>query len=476
MIVVLLALAFTAEPPTPATTTLRLSEVLAEVEQRSPALAAERARAQAQSRAADGAGFWDEPFVAVGPDELTLTEDLPVIRYQLSQVLPFPGKRSARAEAARAAAAAAGDEVSTTTRALRVVATQAFLRAVYVQKALATNALLQQAVREVQASAAVRYVSGGGGHHDALLADAELAVLERDRLLQERALRAALIELAALRGRAPDAVAAASSAGAPALEIDVAIEPPATFDDAVAAQPELAAARARIAAADAEARARGLSAWPDLTVQVMAMQSLMAMEPSNAGAMVGVALPIFAPWKQAAQADAALQGANAERAQHEALVLALRAEWEQARQDLASAEDTAALYQQKILPSTKLALESSQTAYATREAPLVEVLGVLRAYHQVALEAEAAALDITLARLRLAELLSTGAALVLAPSSPTLFGGAMGAGAMGTGAMGATGAGMRPMSATPVRMGTGMSAPAPGLLGAEQSTSGMGGM
>lgn len=471
MTVVLLALAlFAAEPPAPATT-LRLSEVLAEVEQRAPALAADRARAKALSRAADGAGFWDEPFVAAGPDELTLTETMPVIRYQLSQVLPFPGKRSARAESARAVAAAATSEASTATRALRVVATQVFLRAVYLQKALATNALLQQAVREVQASATARYVSGTGGHHDALLAAAELAVLERDRLLLERSLRAAMIELFTLRGRTPEH-AAAVSAGGPALTVDVAVEPPASFDDAVAAQPELAAARSRIAAADAEARARGLSVWPDLSVQLMVMQSLMEMEPSNVGAMVGVALPLFAPWKQAAQADAAVLSVSAERAQLDALALRLRAEWELASQDLASAEDTAVLYREKILPTTKLALESSETAYATRESPLVEVLAVLRAYHQAALEAEGAALDVTLARLRLAELLSSGSALVLAPASPTLFGG----GAMGGSTMGGMGPSMRPMSATPVRMGTGMSAPAPGLVGAEQGTSGMGGM
>lgn len=442
---------------------LKLSDVLAELEARSPTLLADQARRDALLRAADGTGWWDEPFIAVGPDEVSLGARMPVVRAQLSQVIPFPGKRSARAAALAEQADGARSARDTTLRGLRVAATQVFVRALFVRQALATNALLQQAVRDVQVSAAARYTSGAGGHHDALLAGAELAVLERDALALERALRGALVALDELRGRPPT-----NGADQPELIDDVTPSVAASFEDAVAAQPELAAADARVRATDADLRARSLAAWPDLTVQLMWMQSFMAEEPSNAGAMVGVSVPLFAPWKQGAMTDSARLLGAAQHNDVEALRLRLRAEWEQAKLDLRSATETRALYVDKILPTTKLALDSSETAYAAREAPLVELLSVIRAWHQASLESEAAKLDVRLARLRLAELLSQPAVVRLAPQTPTLFGGGMGGmGSMPS--MGSTGA-------MPTRMGAGMAAPAPGLVVGDEGAGGMSGM
>ncbi len=464
-LVVVLVLFTPTQPGGPAT--LKLSDVLAEVEAQSPSLAESRARAEVLSRAADAAGWWDEPFVAAGPDEISLSDQMPVIRYQLSQVVPFPGRRDAHVDAARSRARAAVRETTTTTRALRVAATQVFLRAIYLQKARATNELLRQAVREVQASASTRYITGTSVHHDALLADVEIAVLERDALVIGRSLRASMINLAALRGLTLDD----ESADAAELIDDVDFAVPASFDDAIAGQPELLAARARVEIADADSRALALDVWPDFAVQLMGMQSFMKEEPSNVGAMIGISLPIFFPWKQSRQIDAGQKNAEAERARIAVVLVDLRTEWEHARQDLRSAEETLTLYEEKILPTTKLALDSSERAYATKEAPLLEVLAVVRAYHQVALEAEAARIDIHLARLRLDELLTHAPVMQLAPASPTLFGGAgVMAGGMGS-------APMQPsMAAQPVRMGAGMSAPLPGTLGADDEADGMGGM
>lgn len=445
---------------------LKLSDVLAEVEARSPVLLADQARKDSLLRAADGTGWWDEPFLAVGPDEVSLSEPMPVVRAQLSQLIPFPGKRSARAAALTEQADAARAANGATLRGLRVAATQVFLRALFVRQALATNALLQQAVREVQASAAARYTSGSGGHHDALLAGAELAVLERDALALDRSLRGALVALDELRGRAPT-----TEPEFPELVDDVTPAVAASFEDAVAAQPELAAADARVRAAEADERARSLAAWPDMTVQLMWMQSFMAEEPSNAGAMVGVSVPLFAPWKQGALTDSARLLAAAEQRDVEALRLRLRAEWEQAQLELRTATETRALYVDKILPATKLALESSETAYAAREAPLVELLSVIRAWHQVSLESEAARLDVRLASLRLAELLSQPAVMRLAPTTPTLFG----AGAGGMGGMSSMPS-MGAAGAMPARMGAGMAAPAPGLVVGDEGAGGMSGM
>jgi hypothetical protein len=56
-------------PSSPSSAPLRLSDVLTEVEAMSPVIGASKARADALSRSADASGFWDEPFLAVGPDD-----------------------------------------------------------------------------------------------------------------------------------------------------------------------------------------------------------------------------------------------------------------------------------------------------------------------------------------------------------------------------------------------------------------------
>lgn len=462
----LVAAAFmTLLPPNPE---LRLSEVLADVEAHAPALLADRARARALSRAADATGFWDEPFIAAGPDELALSgEPMPVIRYQMSQRVPFPGKLDGRATAARARAEAQAQNFAVTARTLRVAAVQLFLRALYLDEVQRTNDELAQTLHDAKASAEARYITGGTAHHDALLADAQLAILARDQRILERARRILLIRLHELCGRPSE------PRPMPSLIDDTMYSLPKSIEDALAAQPELARVRKNVEALRGDARVAGLQAFPDLTVQVMAMQSLHENEPSNVGAMVGLAVPIFLPWKQDAVKDAAEQHVRAAETEVDALVLRLRAEWDAATEDLASARDTFELYEQQILPRTRLALDASQSAYATQQVALLEVLSVARAFVQAKLEAKAASLDVRLAMLRLTELSPSPSVLRLAPGSPTLFGG-MAPGGMTTmgGAAGAMG-GMGPPGSMPVRMGESMS---PGLIGGDGAAGGMEGM
>lgn len=464
----LLALAHQA----PEAAELRLSAVLDDVDAHAPQILAATERTGAAEHRAKAAGAWDDPFLAAGPDEWGPPDFPPGLRVQLSQVIPFPGKRGARSDAASALAQAAREDVDTLRRSLRVVATQLFFRGIYLHDALATNAHQQKLVSEAKASAEARYETGGTTHHEVLLAGAELAVLERDALALRRDLNVVLARLQELRGgiegRPP-------SAGEPPQLIDDAPAgtAPASFEEAVRTQPELQAQSALVASAAAGERGANLAALPDVTLQLMTMQSFMEEEPSNYGAMVGVSLPIFFPWKQQENAAAAVREKRAREAEASALLFRLRAEWTEAEAQARSAEETVRLYKERVLPSTRIALESAETAYATQQAPLLELLTILRAGHQAELEAKAALLDVKLARLRQRELLSSPAVVRFAPASPTLFGG-MGGGMRG-GQMGGGPMGGMPAMSKPVRMGEGMAPPAPGAAAGEEQ-SGMGGM
>jgi outer membrane protein TolC len=452
---------------------LRLSDFVAEVAQRSPAVTASMLRKQAARTRITGARALPDPFVAVGLDEIALgraeedgmrTYPRPVVRYQVNQTFPVGAKLRAREQVARATADVLDADVEITRRTLRVAAVQLFLRALYVQEALATNAKLGEAVEDVIAAAEARYVTGGSAHHDVLLATAERAVLRRDESILRRTLAVLHAEMNELRG-------IPAHRAAPRLVDDAIARPhaPVSFGAALARQPELRGADRMVAAADTRIRAAKTTGFPDVSVQVMAMQSLTPAMPSSLGMMIGISVPIYWRRKQAPGIDAAKIERRAAQHDREGLRRRLEAEWVAARTTLDSGIDTVRLYEREVLPALRAALESSKAAYITEKVPLVELLGIVRTTLTAELEYTAARIDVRLARLRMEELLSMPNVVRLAPATPTLLGSGGAMPGMGAGMGGGMSSGARP-----IRMGTGMQPPA--SLDTGEGDAGMAGM
>lgn len=437
---------------------LRLSQFVAEVETKNPSVTAAELRTKAARQRVGPARALPDPFVAVGVDQIALgraDEDggaswpRPVLRYQVNQTVPVGAKRRARGDAAAANADAVGASVAITRRSLRVAASQLFLRALYVQRALETNRKLEQALEDVLTAAEARYVTGGTAHHELLLARAERAVLRRDSPVLRRTLAVLHAEMNELRGLpAADAP--------PELVDDGGARPhaPLSFGVALSRQPELRVADEAIDIATARERVAKTAGLPDVSVQVMAMQSLTPGMPSNVGGMVGLSVPLSWNRKYAPGMRAARHERSAAAYDREALRRRLDAEWVAAQTAYDSGVETVTLYESEVLPDLRAALESARAAYVVKKVPLVELLAVVRATLTAELEREAARIDVRLAQLRLDELLSMPSVLRLAPSSPTLLGPAMGGGMPAMGG---------PMSGSPsprpIRMGTGMQPP-----------------
>jgi outer membrane protein TolC len=451
---------------------LRLSEFVAAVERENPNVAAAELRARAALDRVGPARALPDPFVAVGVDEVALglqdqdgvrTYPRPVLRYQVNQTFPLGGKRRARADALHADAAVLDASVDVTRRTLRVAAVQLFLRALYLQHALETNAKLADTLDDVIAAAEARYVTGGSAHHEVLLARAERAVLRRDELVLQRTLAVLHAEMNELRGL--------PASDAPPTLIDDGTDrrpAPLSFGAALARQPELRVATAAIDAAQTRERAVRTAGYPDLSVQLMAMQSLTRDMPSNLGAMVGLSVPIFWNRKQAPAIAAAKRDTRAAGRDRDALRRRLDAEWVAAKTAHETGRDTIALYDAEVLPALREALESARAGYVTQKVPLLELLSIVRATQTAELEQHAARIDVRLARLRLEELLSMPSVVRLAPASPTLLGGTMG------GAMPAMPGSMQGGAPGPIRMGTGMQPPP--VLDTGEETDGMGRM
>jgi outer membrane protein TolC len=445
-----LAVLLSAAGPSLAEESLDLDGYLEQVRTANPALVAARERAAGSAHRVLPARAWDDPFLAIGPDGIAEGGGGPeLLRYQVSQSIPFPGKRSARGVAAEERSQSAAADVETVERQVIVAATQTFYRALYTERALELNRELTLLVDEAAASGKARYRTGEGAHHEWLLAKAELGVFATERVRLESDVVGLRAELNELRDRPADA-----SFGALVAELAVG------GDDGVFASipesPEIRSLASVARATEAERRGAALAPLPDLVVQGMLEDPRDPMEDRMWGVMFGISIPLFWPWKQRELLFAAERERDAALAEKKTIENRLGAELARARAELTAARRTVALYEADVLPATEMALAAARSGYVVGRVSLSDLVGVARARRTQALEHLAARIDFALAHTRIEELLSAPPVLRLAPAAPTLFGTGMAAGGMR--------GGMAPQTA--IRVGRGMG------LGAARGTGG----
>ena len=419
---------------------LTLDQYLAQVIESNPAVKSSQNRTTAAQFRIQPSAILDDPFLAVGIDEVPFGEHrAEIFRYQVSQTFPFPGKLGARKEIAKSSAAEARQSAETLRRELIVIATQLFYKAYYMDEAIVLNRELHRLVDTSVQSTKAKYQSGGAEHHEWLLGTIELANLDVEyaRLVRDR--NSLGVQLNELRG-------VAATTMSERIVAQFSTEPDLADASNIMDQPEIKALDAQINRAESEYRMSKLASYPDFVVQVMAMEPNGGMEEEsgNWGVMVGVNVPLYYSLKQSKLASAANAEKHAAEMDRLYLLNKLKTEIFSAQQQFASAKDVAQLYEQKVMPATELALANAQSAYAAQRVDLKKYLDVLKVYKTQKLELVAARADIELARTRLRELLSSPPLMRLAPSRPSLFGGSSD---MGSGMTGSA----------PVSMGGGMS-------------------
>lgn len=440
---------------------LALEEYLSQVREANPAIQSAQFRAKAFENRVSPAGALDDPFIAMGVDEMAFGSGSGYARrYQVSQAIPFPGKRATKSAIAEDRANSASSDVETLRREVTVLATQAFFRAYYNQKALDLNSRLQEILNGTIASTKSRYETGDEGHHDLLLAKIELSSLEVDRLRlqrEQKTLQAVLNELREEPSDTPLGDLAVEFSGKDPAESDI---------PSLENQPELKSLDAFVTQAEKEEQLAELAYYPDFVIQGMAMDpsSNMMDARSNWGIMVGVNIPLYTVQKQSKLLNATIQDKKAAIEERRSLENRLNTEHVTAKEQLKTAKDVVELYKSTVMPTTNLAVSNAKSSYAAGSLPLTEYLDTLKTQRTQELEYLAAQIDIELARTRLKELLSAPPVLRLAPAKPSLFGGRGMSGGMGS---------------DTVNMGSGMSGPtrkSKTSSGPSESGGGMGGM
>ncbi len=359
-----------------------LGAFVAQVLERNPGLKARAQDQQGVLREASAAGLYPDPEVAIMLDRVPerMGGEMPMVRYQASQMLPWPGKLGLMEEAVTRRA----DGKAALVRARSVSLVHEATRAYWM---LALNAGLRQLNRASRAlvtnianTALVRYGAGVGGHHEVVRAEVQLGVLDLEALDLEGDRSSTVAMMNALRNVAADAPfpdpplpAASAEARRPTLAELMRL--------AEARRPELSAMRAMQREESAMAALARRERYPDLMTSAWYNQMLGA--PDSVGVMVGASIPLFNVRRQGRLAEASELRAASAGSDLAGMRAMIRFEVADARRRVDTADRSLDLIVNLATLRAEQSFASSLSGYSTGTVDLVGVLDAWRALQSV---------------------------------------------------------------------------------------------
>jgi len=341
--------------------TLRVEDAIALALRESPEVRASRLLVEVQREGVAPAGGLPDPMLSLGlmnrPFDFSTGEGMTMNQVQLTQTLPWSGKRSAstaREEELLAAAELDAAEVeASVVERVRIL----YFRMAWIDRAVNVMEETRGLLADLQGTAATLYSVGTGAQQDVLQAQVAQARMSVDIRAMEEERTAAQARFNALLGRRPDAPV-------PGLELpepDGAVPGLDVLMGLAEARPAIRAARARM---DAAGAARGVAEkahMPDVSLTVGYSQRPDFRDLFSV--MVGVPLPL---WKGSVQEPLRRQAEAAEAAA-EARELELYnetyAQLAERRAAALRAADVAELLRTDVLPQARAAVESGLSTY-----------------------------------------------------------------------------------------------------------------
>jgi len=341
-----------------------------------PALQALDAQARAAGERVPQAGALPDPMMSLGAanlpiDGFDLTQT-PMTQLQVgvSQRLPFPGKLALRERVARHRAEAALRQVEARRLELRAQVVRAWWSVFATDRALEAVRRSEDLVSRLIEVARTRYRVGQGTQGDVLLAQ-----LERERLADQRLVLVARRGAQAaelLRLMAEEGETVALPDRAPPLPDPASLRLERLMDMALAHNPQLAAARARVQAAEARVDLAKKDYRPDFTAS--AAYGWRDDRTDLYTLRLGVSLPIYTGRKQDPQLAEYRARLAEEKARQADLEDRIRARLQTALADYRSAHAQVALYHERILPQAQQTVESTLSSYQVGKAGFTNVI------------------------------------------------------------------------------------------------------
>jgi outer membrane protein TolC len=365
-----------ASPNTAPSDRLSLAEVIEAVIRAHPDVRVAQERYLALSQRPAQEASLPDPMITTGytsagnplPGAGLGSEPNASIAIMVSQEIPYPGKRQARAEVARREADAERQLVDTARLSLAAKTKQAYYRlaaAYQLDDVLSRNETLLADLLKVSES---RYSVGQAAQQDVIRTQKELSLLalQRRRIALERRTREG--ELNALMARAPEAPVGRPEDLAP---IGFTQTLPQLIDAAQAHSPMLRRDRLMIATADAGIDVVQREFKPDFAVS--GGYGFAGSMPDMYEFRFDVVIPLRKARRKAMLAEQQHTAAAA-RQTLEGSKLSLQNRLQEDFQMASTAAELAMLYRETVLPQARLALESSISSYQTGTVDFLSVL------------------------------------------------------------------------------------------------------
>lgn len=354
--------ALAADPPEAAAP---VEELVSTALARSPALAARRAAVERARLMEKPAAALPDPMVepmlqdADFPNFTIGEMDMSMAGVEITQELPYPGKRRARAEVAGAETALAAAELAAEERRVAAEVRALAAKLYAIDRERQSLAAARELVDLLSTTAAARYAAGAAEQESVLKAQLQLSRLgeQLDDLTAERT--ALVAELNRWLDR-PGGAPLGEVASLPKVEVPGV--PGGDWEQAaVEASAEVAVSRAALAAAERRLAAARLDVKPDFA-PVAGLGARGALGPVLT-LRFGVELPFWKKQKQEPMIRAAEQEVESSRhelADREAMVRAetarIAARWQVAERQIVR-------FQQGIVPQTSAALDAARSSY-----------------------------------------------------------------------------------------------------------------
>lgn len=374
------------------TSRLTREQLVEAVLSRNPTIESARLAWEAARAEASGAGGLPDPTVMV---EVAPASPFGAHGFgagvMLSQQLPWPGKRALAVRRQEAAATSAKFEWEAAQRELAVAASLLFDDYYLVHRALEIDAEHRALLEDFQRAAASRFSAGMAPMQDPLQAESELAGL----LEREVSLNAEKHVIAARINRLLHRPAGAALPPPP----DV-LSPIEVVSDELEPRPELRAAEARIAAADADRSVAEAAYRPDF--EVSTSYSSMWDDPTHRWMVgVGVNVPI---WQDRLKAEKRAAEARVARARSEAadLLNDMRFELDAARVRVEAAKGRLAVQADRLLPAAQDFVAAALSAVETGEGSFLALITAERNQRAARLSYETTLVELSKAQAELA--------------------------------------------------------------------------
>ncbi len=326
----------------------------------------------------------DDPMLGVGVAPLSFGSSQvdPGASFDLSQRLPFPGKRRLRGEAALAEAEAMGRDLETLRLQLAMLASELFDDYALAARSLEINQEHTTLLGEYQRIALSRYAAGEDSKQSVLQAEMAMtrALYERGELVSSAQVVAGRIN--ALLHRAFDLPLPAAPREL-AFPEDPADSVEGRVTRALEVHPELAAASARVAAAEARVDLAQREFLPDFTLTGAYDRR---WQESDLAPFVGMQVNVPL---QLGRRKAALEESRADfestRQRRLALEDDVRLAVQSASLRLAQARHAELLVRDRLLPAAAEQVTAARTAYTAGRSSFLVLIDALRELHEIEL-------------------------------------------------------------------------------------------